>query len=220
MLQINVLGTFNMLRHAAAAMARQEALGEERGVCVLTASVAPDAARRRAQRGRLRDVGAGGQAGRQYRRGSWPGSTSRSRCVTTFTLGADDPEAMAEGARRYADAQAIKVKLTGELELDIERVERGPRSAAGRLARRRCQPGLRIETLDALVEVLRKHGVALLEQPLARGREADLDGYRSPDPDRRRRKRARPRRRRRRWSAASTSSTSSSTSAAASPRRC
>lgn len=39
-LQINVLGTFNVLRHAAAAMARQEALGEERGVCVLTASVA------------------------------------------------------------------------------------------------------------------------------------------------------------------------------------
>ena len=58
-------------------------------------------------------------------------------------------------------------------------------------------------------------GVSLLEQPLPRGREADLDGYRSPDSDRRRRKRARPRRRRRRWSAASTSSTSSSTSAAA-----
>jgi NAD(P)-dependent dehydrogenase (short-subunit alcohol dehydrogenase family) len=39
-LHINVLGTFNVLRHAAAAMARQDPLGEERGVCVLTASVA------------------------------------------------------------------------------------------------------------------------------------------------------------------------------------
>ena len=42
--------------------------------------------------------------------------------ITTFTLGADDPQVMAEGARRYADARAIKVKLTGELELDIARV--------------------------------------------------------------------------------------------------
>ena len=42
--------------------------------------------------------------------------------MTTFTLGADDPQAMADGARRYAGAQAIKVKLTGDLELDIERV--------------------------------------------------------------------------------------------------
>ena len=42
--------------------------------------------------------------------------------VTTFTVGADGPEAMAEKARSYRDAKAIKVKLTGELELDIERV--------------------------------------------------------------------------------------------------
>ena len=42
--------------------------------------------------------------------------------VTTFTLGADDPDAMAEGARGYAGVQAIKMKLTGELALDIERV--------------------------------------------------------------------------------------------------
>ena len=50
---------------------------------------------------------------------------------------------MAEGARGYADAQAIKLKLTGELELDVERVARGARRAARRLARRRRQPGLR-----------------------------------------------------------------------------
>ena len=39
-LRINVIGTFNVLRHAAASMARQQPRGEERGVCVLTASVA------------------------------------------------------------------------------------------------------------------------------------------------------------------------------------
>ena len=42
---------------------------------------------------------------------------------TTFTLGADSPEKMAAGARRYSDARSIKVKLTGELALDVARVQ-------------------------------------------------------------------------------------------------
>ena len=87
-------------------------------------------------------------------RGSSPASTSPSRCVTTFTLGADDPEAMAEGARGYAGAQAIKLKLTGELELDIERV------AAVRAARPDvwlgvdANQGFATTTSTALVEAL------------------------------------------------------------------
>ncbi|WP_135466916.1 SDR family NAD(P)-dependent oxidoreductase [Crenalkalicoccus roseus] len=39
-IRVNLIGTFNALRLAAAAMARAEPLGEERGVCILTASVA------------------------------------------------------------------------------------------------------------------------------------------------------------------------------------
>ena len=42
--------------------------------------------------------------------------------VTTFTIGADEPGRMAETARRYAGARAIKIKLTGDLELDTARV--------------------------------------------------------------------------------------------------
>lgn len=38
--RVNLIGTFNTLRLAAARMARNELLGEERGVCVLTSSVA------------------------------------------------------------------------------------------------------------------------------------------------------------------------------------
>src|SRR3954451_10017310 len=102
--------------------------------------------------------------------------------ITTFTLGADEPEAMAEGARRYASAKAIKVKLTGELELDIQRV-RAIRSARPDVwLGVDANQGYSREQLDALVEALAAHGVALLEQPLARGKEADLDGYRSPIP--------------------------------------
>jgi NAD(P)-dependent dehydrogenase (short-subunit alcohol dehydrogenase family) len=39
-LQVNVIGTWNVLRLAAAAMARNEPIGDERGAIVLTASVA------------------------------------------------------------------------------------------------------------------------------------------------------------------------------------
>jgi L-Ala-D/L-Glu epimerase len=102
--------------------------------------------------------------------------------VTTFTLGADDPGLMADGARRYADARAIKVKLTGELELDVQRV------AAIRAARPDvwlgvdANQGFTREDLNPLVDALSAHRVSLLEQPLPRGQEADLEGYRCPIP--------------------------------------
>ncbi|MGH6693855.1 dipeptide epimerase [Sphingopyxis sp.] len=101
---------------------------------------------------------------------------------TTFTLGADDPDVMAEGARGYAQARALKLKLTGDLDIDIARVQ------AVRAARPECwigvdaNQGFAIDDLDALVTALVAADVKLLEQPLARGREADLTGYRCPIP--------------------------------------
>lgn len=101
---------------------------------------------------------------------------------TTFTLGADDPDVMAAGARRYEQARALKLKLTGDLDLDIARVD------AVRAARPECwigvdaNQGFAIGDLDRLIAALVAADVKLLEQPLARGREADLDGYRSPIP--------------------------------------
>src|SRR4029079_10711517 len=41
------------------------------------------------------------------------GLPSVKALVTTFTLGADDPAVMADGAREYANARALKMKLTG-----------------------------------------------------------------------------------------------------------
>jgi len=102
--------------------------------------------------------------------------------TTTFTLGADTPESMAAGARRYAAARALKLKLTGEPELDAARVR------AVRAVRPDVWLGVDanqaygIAELPRLIAVLVEARVELLEQPLARGREADLEGCDSPIP--------------------------------------
>ncbi len=102
--------------------------------------------------------------------------------VTTFTLGADSPTKMAAGARNYAQAQSLKLKLTGELDLDIARVQ------AVRAARPDCwigvdaNQGYRISALDSLIGALTVLRIALLEQPIKRGRESDLTGYVSAIP--------------------------------------
>lgn len=96
--------------------------------------------------------------------------------LTTFTVGADAPGAMAEKAAAYAGARALKLKLTGEAELDCERV---------RQVRRRCpdawigvdaNQGYGAATLPLLLPALVGENISLLEQPCARGRESDLDG--------------------------------------------
>jgi L-alanine-DL-glutamate epimerase-like enolase superfamily enzyme len=102
--------------------------------------------------------------------------------VTTFTLGADDPAVMAAGARKYAQARSLKLKLTGDLDLDIARVR------AVRAARPDvwmgvdANQGYGIDALDSLVGALLPSDISLLEQPLKRGREADLEGFASRIP--------------------------------------
>jgi L-alanine-DL-glutamate epimerase-like enolase superfamily enzyme len=102
--------------------------------------------------------------------------------VTTFTLGADDPQHMAQGARAYADAKAIKVKLTGELDLDRERVRAIREARPDVWLGVDANQGFSRADLDPLVEVLTQNRVSLLEQPLPRGSEADLEDFRCPIP--------------------------------------
>ena len=102
--------------------------------------------------------------------------------VTTFTLGADEPAAMAEGARKYLHARALKLKLTGELDLDMARVRAVRAARPGAWIGVDANQGYRIDALNSLIPVLVEANVSLLEQPLARGREADLQGYVSPVP--------------------------------------
>jgi L-alanine-DL-glutamate epimerase-like enolase superfamily enzyme len=101
--------------------------------------------------------------------------------VTTFTLGAEDPEKMAQTALSYVGAQAIKLKLTGK-PVDAERVR------AVRAARPEAwlavdaNQGFTRASLAELMPVLVDARVGLIEQPFPIGREADLDGLRAPIP--------------------------------------
>jgi len=101
---------------------------------------------------------------------------------STLTLGAESPDNMAKAALAI-DAQApVKVKLTGDLTDDIARV------VAIRTARPDAwigvdaNQGYDIGTLSDLLPVLVSMRIAQLEQPLKRGREADLDGLKRPLP--------------------------------------
>jgi L-alanine-DL-glutamate epimerase-like enolase superfamily enzyme len=102
--------------------------------------------------------------------------------LTTFTLGAEDPEAMAAGARKYAQARALKLKLTGELDLDTARVRAVRAARPGVWMGVDANQGYAIDALAPLIDVLVAEKVSLLEQPLKRGREVDLDGFRSAVP--------------------------------------
>ena len=97
--------------------------------------------------------------------------------VTTFTLGADSPSRMARAAADLNSASALKLKLTGDLTLDSSRVQ------AVRAVRPDCwigvdaNQGYDISELDELVRMLLLADVQLLEQPLKRGLERDLQGF-------------------------------------------
>jgi L-Ala-D/L-Glu epimerase len=102
--------------------------------------------------------------------------------LTTYTLGADTPEAMAEGATvRYRDARALKLKLLGD-----------PDDAARVRAVRAARPdvwlgvdanqGLTRASLADLLPNLIEARVALIEQPCKRGAEHELDDFNSPIP--------------------------------------
>ena len=101
---------------------------------------------------------------------------------TTFTVGAAAPEVMAQDARDYTQAKSIKIKLTGEVDLDFARVQ------AIRSARPDAwlgvdgNQGFQRADLPRLIEGLEPLRVSLLEQPLARGRESELEGLQSAIP--------------------------------------
>ncbi len=101
--------------------------------------------------------------------------------LTTFTLGADAPEVVAERARTATAARALKLKLIGDGR-DAERV--------GAVRRVRPDVWLAVDAnqafdraqTEALLPLLLEHRVSLLEQPCPIGDEESLRGLDSSIP--------------------------------------
>jgi L-alanine-DL-glutamate epimerase-like enolase superfamily enzyme len=96
--------------------------------------------------------------------------------LTTFTVGADDPDKMAARAVAYTHARAIKLKLTGEVDLDIDRLRAVRKARPEVWIGVDANQGYVAATLSQLLPVLVDERVSLLEQPCRRGFEAELDG--------------------------------------------
>jgi L-alanine-DL-glutamate epimerase-like enolase superfamily enzyme len=100
--------------------------------------------------------------------------------VTVATIGMGTPEEMAAKARAFAAYPQLKVKL--DTHQPIERL------AAIRTARPEAalvidvNQGWSMAELEIYTPELANLGVAMIEQPLPRGSDAELEGYRSPIP--------------------------------------
>ncbi len=100
--------------------------------------------------------------------------------VTVATIGMGTPEEMAAKARAFAAYPQLKVKLDGHRPLE--------RLAAIRAARPEAtlvidvNQGWSMAELASYTPELSNLGVAMIEQPLARGADAELEGYHSPIP--------------------------------------
>jgi L-alanine-DL-glutamate epimerase-like enolase superfamily enzyme len=106
------------------------------------------------------------------------GEASPRALRTTFTVSAGPPEAVAEAARGFADARAIKLKLTEDDPAGCVRAVRAARPDVWLGVD--ANQGLNRRTLEALLPALVEARVALIEQPVPVGQDASLDGLQSP----------------------------------------
>jgi len=100
--------------------------------------------------------------------------------VTAYTIGLCDEDELRRRARAMRDWPLLKLKADAERHLDIVRLVREECPTA-RLLVDANQAWTRGQ-LDTLAPALAALGVELIEQPLARGAEHELAGYRGPVP--------------------------------------
>jgi L-alanine-DL-glutamate epimerase-like enolase superfamily enzyme len=97
--------------------------------------------------------------------------------ITTFTLPADDPSVLAIKVTRLGFAKAIKLKLDGNVDADRERITAVRRARPDVWLGVDANQGFVADDLDALGKAARDSRVSLIEQPLKRGEEAALEGW-------------------------------------------
>jgi len=99
--------------------------------------------------------------------------------VTVNTVGIGSLEGMAAAAKR-CDTPKIKIKLDGTLPLERLRAVREARPDAELIVD--VNAGWNFQQLVELAPKFKALGVAMIEQPLPRGGDAELEGYRPPLP--------------------------------------
>jgi L-alanine-DL-glutamate epimerase-like enolase superfamily enzyme len=102
--------------------------------------------------------------------------------LTTMTCGAASPEKMAADAVGFSIAKAIKLKLTGETDLDIERVKAVRKARPDVWLGVDANQGFTPKTIAPLFTTLVDCDVRLLEQPFARGAEEQMKAIDFPIP--------------------------------------
>lgn len=99
--------------------------------------------------------------------------------VTVNTVGLGSPEDMATVAGAL-DTDHIKVKLNGDMPIERLRAVREARPDAVIVVD--VNAGWTFAQLEALAPRFRDLGVAMIEQPLPRGADSQLEGYQAPLP--------------------------------------
>ncbi|MBW4330766.1 dipeptide epimerase [Stakelama sp. CBK3Z-3] len=105
-----------------------------------------------------------------------------SSLVTTYTLSADEPAAVGRALGGYADARALKLKLDGDRDADVARLRIVHQTRPDAWLMVDANQGYAARELPGLVPDLQQCGVRLIEQPVARGEEVELDGLDLPIP--------------------------------------
>ena len=98
--------------------------------------------------------------------------------ISTFTLPADDPQTLAEKVERLSFAKAIKLKLEGDVALDRERIAVVRKARPDAWLAVDANQGFAPTDLAALAQMATEFSVALIEQPVRRGEESALEGWR------------------------------------------
>ncbi len=133
---------------------------------------------RRSKRARLCLVGAGGQAHRIARLASSPARRGQSRssppspCLRTIRRSSQAK------VQRLSFAKAIKLKLDGNLDVDRERIAVVRRERPDAWLGVDANQGFVAQDLEELGRAARDYSISLIEQPLKRGDEASLEGWR------------------------------------------
>lgn len=100
--------------------------------------------------------------------------------TTAFTLGLGDEASTRRKAREARQYPLLKLKVDAQRHLDIVHMVREEHPRARLVVD--ANQAWSLALLKDLLPELARAGVELVEQPLARGRDAELDGLRSPIP--------------------------------------